>query len=208
VGTATDAYQPIEGHYRITRRCLEVLADSRTPFSVVTKGPMVLRDADVLAHAMSRSGCKVFMSVPTVDEDGWTRLEPGTAPPSQRLRALRQLKDAGIETGVFMMPLVPGVTTSAGSINRTVAAIADAGLSLAGSGVARFDPGVREHFLGFLGRSLPALVSGYRRLYVDRHAPAGYANAVKAAVHAAARRAGLRPRAGAASFDQARPSKA
>ena len=101
VGTATDPYQPIEGHYRITRGCLEALVDAETPFSIVTKGPMVVRDVDVLARATRRAGCEVYMSVPSVDERAWSQLEPGTAPPAQRIRAVRQLTDAGIEAAVL-----------------------------------------------------------------------------------------------------------
>jgi DNA repair photolyase len=94
IGTATDAYQPIEGHYRLTRRCLEAFEAARTPLSIVTKGPMVVRDADVLVAVARVARCRVYMSVPTVDPEAWARLEPGTAPPLQRLRAVRQLTDA------------------------------------------------------------------------------------------------------------------
>src|SRR5687768_13435180 len=115
VGTATDPYQPIEGHYRLTRRCLELMTDTDTPFSIVTKGPMVIRDRDLLARATGRAGCQVYVSVPSVDEEAWRKLEPGTASPSQRLHAATLLGDAGIKVGIFMMPLVPGITTSRSS---------------------------------------------------------------------------------------------
>ena len=188
IGTATDPYQPIEGHYRLTRRCLEVLLEARTPFSIVTKGPMIVRDVDVLTRASQTSGCQIFMSVPSVDERAWERLEPGTAPPLQRLRALRQLKDRGIETAVLMMPLVPGITTSRDSIARTLAAIADAGLTCAGSCVARLDDGVKDHFFAFLAREYPDLVESYRELYPRNHALGAYVKRVKALVQQ------LRPR--------------
>ncbi|MBW8895876.1 MAG: radical SAM protein [Acidobacteria bacterium] len=96
LGTATDPYQPIEGHYKLTRRSLDALLAARTPVGLVTKGPMVVRDSEVLAELGRRAGCTVYMSVPTVDEDAWRALEPGTAPPLQRLRAVRQLRDAGV----------------------------------------------------------------------------------------------------------------
>ena len=143
VGTATDPYQPIEGHYKLTRRCLERLDESVTPFSITTKGPMVVRDIDVLQRATSRGGCRVYMSVASVDEDVWLKLEPGTARPAQRLRAVGELAAAGIETGVLMMPLVPGISTSIGSIERTMAAIASAGARLLGANVAHLESGVR-----------------------------------------------------------------
>lgn len=184
VGTATDPYQPIEGHYRITRRCLEVLTDAGTPFSIVTKGPMVVRDADVLARASANAGCQVFMSVPSVDERAWTTLEPGTAPPRQRLRALRQLADAGIDTGVLMMPLVPGITTTRASIAATLEAIREAGVPVVGSNVARLDEGVKQHFFAFLARTYPELLEGYARLYGKNYAAREYVAKVKALVAA------------------------
>ena len=184
VGTATDPYQPIEGHYKLTRRCLEVLTDTDTPFSIVSKGPMIVRDIDILQKATSRAGCEVYMSVPSVDEAAWARLEPGTAPPLQRLRALRQLADAGIETGVLMMPLVPGITTTRASIARTLAVIEEMGLTAAGSNVARLDDGVRQHFFAFLAREYPDLLEGYERLYARNYADKTYVTQVKALVRA------------------------
>ena len=182
VGTATDPYQPIEGYYRLTRRCLEVLVERATPFSIVTKGPMVVRDIDVLKSASQSVGCSVYLSVPSVLDEAWKPLEPGTAPPGQRLRAVRALCDAGIDAAVLMMPLVPGFSTSRASIEATMTAIAEAGVGLAGSGVARFDPGAREHFFAFLAREHPDLVDGYERLYTRVHAPSDYTNAVKTIV--------------------------
>jgi DNA repair photolyase len=179
IGTATDPYQPIEGHYRLTRRCLEVLVGAATPFSIVTKGPMVVRDLDVLKRAARGSGCQVCVSVPSVDEEAWSKLEPGTAPPLQRIRAVRQLAEAGIEAGVLMMPLVPGITTTRSSIERTLEAIAAAGVAYLGSNVARFDDGVRGHFFGFLAREYPALVEGYTRLYPRAYARRGYVDRIK-----------------------------
>ena len=194
VGTATDPYQPIEGHYRITRRSLEALVDSGTPFSVVTKGPMIVRDADVLARAAQSSGCTVYMSVPSVLDTVWASLEPGTAHPRQRLRAVRQLMDEGVDASVFMMPLVPGLSTSRTSIESTLLAIAETGVTFSGSGVARFDPGAREHFFAFLAREHPSLIEGYERLYRGVNAPTSYAKAVKKIVTDALTRIGARAR--------------
>ena len=185
VGTATDPYQPIEGRMKLTRRCLEILIGSRTPFSITTKGPLVVRDIDLLVEASRGAGCQVAMSVPSVDEAAWTRLEPGTAPPAQRLRAVRQLTDAGIEAGVLMMPLVPGITTSRGSVTRTLEAIQHVGARFIGSNVAHLETGVREHFFAFLSREYPQLVDGYTQLYKTGYAPAGYVQQVKALVSAA-----------------------
>lgn len=187
VGTATDPYQPIEGHYRITRDCLAVLAAHRTPFSVVTKGPMVVRDLDVLRAATASAGCRVYMSVPTVDEGAWARLEPGTASPEQRLRAASRLASAGIDVGILMMPLVPGISTARSMIERTVRAIAASGVRLAGANVAHLDAGVRDYFFGFLTREYPALVEGYERLYRGSYAAKAYVDDVTKSVRDAER---------------------
>jgi DNA repair photolyase len=188
VGTATDPYQPIEGHYRLTRRAIEVLTASRTPFGITTKGPMVVRDIEVLVDATRHAGCQVFVSVPSVDETAWAKLEPGTASPAQRLRAVRQLRDAGIDAGVLMMPLVPGITTLRSSIERTLQAISDAGARFVGANVAHLEEGVREHFFSFLSREYPHLLDGYRRLYPRGYAPRGYVAEIKGLVTASAAR--------------------
>src|SRR4051812_36925552 len=107
-GTATDPYQPIEGHYKLSRALIETLARGRTPFGLITKGPMVVRDIDVLVEHARVARNTVYMSVPTVDEAAWQQLEPGTAHPLQRLRAVRALVDAGVNAGVLMAPIVPG----------------------------------------------------------------------------------------------------
>src|SRR5947209_6476249 len=90
IGTATDPYQPAEGRYRLTRACLEVLSAAANPFAIITRGPMILRDLDVLVEAARRANVSVTFSIPTIDVDVWRRHEPGTAPPHQRLRALTE----------------------------------------------------------------------------------------------------------------------
>jgi DNA repair photolyase len=185
IGSATDPYQPIEGHYRLTRQAISILAAAKTPISIITKGPMIVRDIDVLADAGRGAGCSVNMSVPSVDTDAWQKLEPGTASPAQRLRAVRQLADAGVDVGVLMMPLVPGITTSRAKIEATLSAIRDSGARFVGANVARFDDGVRQHFFGFLEREYPALVDGYARLYATSSAPKSYTDAIKEVVRSA-----------------------
>ncbi len=165
VGTATDPYQPIEGQRRLTRRCLEVFARYRTPVSLVTKGPMVVRDLDVLQELTERAGVTICVSVPTVDEETWRRAEPGTAPPWQRLRILRRLVDAGVHAGVFMAPLLPGLSADREQIERTMHAAADHGAQFIGHGLLHLGPEVRDHYVGFLEREYPELLAGYERLY-------------------------------------------
>ena len=187
VGTATDPYQPIEGRLTITRRCLQVLHESRTPFSIVSKGPMVVRDIDILSDASRAAGCQVFLSVPTVDE-AWEKLEPGTAPPMQRLRAVRTLTEAGIEAGVLMMPLVPGITTTRAAVEKTLEAIHRTGARFMGANVAHLEDGVRGHFFAFLAREYPTLVDGYTQLYQKAYAPSDYTRQVKAMVSSVLKR--------------------
>src|SRR5919198_5703186 len=88
IGAATDPYQPAEGHYRLTRACLEELAAAANPFSLITRGPMIVRDLDVLTEAARRADVAVTFSIPTLDEEVWRKTEPSTAHPRQRLRAL------------------------------------------------------------------------------------------------------------------------
>ena len=108
VGAATDPYQPAEGRYRLTRACIRELGAARTPFSLITRGPMIRRDVDVLVEAARRAKVHVSFSVPTLDERIWRATEPGTAPPRRRLEAVRILVEAGIDTGVALAPLLPG----------------------------------------------------------------------------------------------------
>jgi len=173
-GTATDCYQPIEGYYKLTRRSLEALCDYSNPVGLVTKGPMVVRDADVLKEIGNRAGCTVYISVPTVDEEAWQKLEPGTAPPTQRLRAVRQLIDAGIRAGVLMNPIVPGISSKPAIIERTVKAIADHGAAFVGCNVLFLEGGTRDHFMRFLAQEFPHMVDGYEQLYAGKYAPASY----------------------------------
>ncbi|MGH9256085.1 MAG: radical SAM protein [Vicinamibacterales bacterium] len=179
VGTATDCYQPIEGHYRLTRRSLEVLRDFHNPVGLVTKGPMIVRDKDVLSDLSAGAGCSVYVSVPTVDERAWRLLEPGTAPPLQRLRAVRELVDAGIRTGVLMNPIVPGITSKPALLERTVKAIADHGASFVGCNVMFLEGGTRDHFMRWLAQEFPHLADGYATLYAGKYAPSPYRKEVQ-----------------------------
>lgn len=185
LGTATDAYQPAEGIYRLTRRCLEQLLRFRTPVSIITKGTLIARDIDLLVELTRGPGVTVCYSIPTVDDELWRRTEPGTAPPRQRLRVLERLRDAGVRAGVFMAPLLPGLSARPEQIETTARAAADHGAAFLGAGVLNLKPGVREHYLAFIDRTHPTLVAEYRRLYGGTYAPRGYVEAVRARVAAA-----------------------
>jgi DNA repair photolyase len=183
LGTATDPYQPIEGQYKLTRRALQALARASNPVALVTKGPMVVRDADVLAEVTKRATCTVCISVPTVDEEAWEKMEPGTAHPLQRLRAVRELCDAGIRAGVLMAPIVPGISSQPSKLERTIKAVADHGAAFVGANILHLEGGTREHFLKFLAAEYPDLVEGYDRLYAGRkYAPKRYVEEVRKVV--------------------------
>jgi DNA repair photolyase len=182
VGTATDVYQPIEGHYKLTRRSLQALLAGRTPIGLVTKGPMIVRDADVLSDLGRTVGCTVYVSVPTIDEEAWSALEPGTAHPLQRLRAVRQLRDAGVNAGVLMAPVVPGFTTQPARLEATIRAIADHGAAFMGANLLYLKGGTKDHFMGFLAKEFPHLLEGYNRLYPGAYAPSAYAKRVRTTI--------------------------
>lgn len=194
LGTATDPYQPIEGHYRLTRRTIEALTRGRTPMGLVTKGPMVVRDRDVLAALSRVAPCTVYMSLPTVDEDAWRTLEPGTAHPKQRLRAVRDLADAGIDVGVLMAPIVPGFSSSRSKLERTIKAIADHGARFVGCNVMYLQDGTRTHFMQFIEREFPAMRPRFEKLYAKKHPPDGYRREIQGMVRVLQERYGLRRR--------------
>jgi DNA repair photolyase len=218
LGTATDPYQPIEGHYQLSRGTLAALVDGRTPVGLVTKGPMVVRDIDVLQSLTRAAGATIYLSVPTTDEHAWRRLEPGTAPPAQRLRALEALVDAGLDAGVLMAPLVPGFSTAPAKIEATIKAIADAGARFVGANVLFLDGATRDHFMRFVEQDFPSLTGQYDRLYASKYVTKDYADRVRRTVGILKARYGLldrprtdgleasRPRAGPAP-DDAPPAK-
>ena len=193
VGTATDPYQPIEGHYKLTRRALQVLHEARTPIGLVTKGPMVVRDADLLAAMGRNAGATVCVSVPTVDERAWSALEPGTAHPLQRLRAVRLLRDAGVHAGVLMAPVVPGFMSDPAQLEATVRAIAEHEAAFVGVNVMYLKGGTRDHFMGFIAREFPAMLQGFEDLYRGAYAPAPYVSAIRGMVSGLQRRFDVHP---------------
>jgi DNA repair photolyase len=168
IGTATDPYQPAEGHFRLTRGAIEALGDSRTPIGLITRGPMIVRDIDVLSYASERAEVGVTFSIPTLDPEIWRLTEPGTAPPRQRLRALRALVDAGIDASVGMAPILPGLSDDPAKMAEVVRAARDAGATSVWTNVLYLRPGTREHFLDNLARDWPELLPRYQRLYAGR----------------------------------------
>jgi DNA repair photolyase len=168
IGAATDPYQPAEGRYRLTRACLEALAEAGNPFSIITRGPMIVRDIDVLAAAARRASVSVTFSIPTLDEEVWRKTEPSTAHPRQRLRAVSMLVEAGIKTGVGMAPILPGISDRPDQLREVVKAAREAGATGIWTNLLFLRPGTREHFLEHLAQDWPELLPHFRQLYRGR----------------------------------------
>ena len=182
IGAATDPYQPAEGRYRLTRACIVELAAAATPFSLITRGPMVWRDVDVLQDASRRAQVLVSMSVPTVDDDVWRTTEPGTAPPRQRLEAVRRLSEAGIEVSVGMAPILPGLSDRPDQLEEVVRAARAAGAHGIWANLLYLKPGTREHFLDALARDGPVSSSATSGCIGSRLSPGKITEPVRARV--------------------------
>jgi DNA repair photolyase len=195
IGAATDPYQPAEGRYRLTRACIEALSEAANPFSIITRGPMIVRDLDVLAEAARRADVSVTFSIPTLDEDVWRRTEPSTAHPRQRLKAVKVLVEAGIKAGVGMAPILPGISNRPSQLAEVVKAARAAGATGIWTNLLFLKPGTREHFLEALARDWPEEVERYERLYARRaYLGAEHAKPVRAAVAALAKEHGIKDR--------------
>jgi DNA repair photolyase len=168
VGAATDPYQPAEGRYQLTRACLEAFRDAANPFSIITRGPMIVRDLDVLVEAARRGEVSITFSVPTLDEDVWKRTEPSTAHPRQRLKAVKALVEAGIDARVGMAPILPGISDRPEQLREVVRAAREAGATGIWANLLFLRPGTREHFLAHLAEDWPEQLPYYAELYAGK----------------------------------------
>src|SRR5947199_3954716 len=195
VGAATDPYQPAEGRYRLTRACLEVLAEAANPFALITRGPMIVRDLDVLVEAARRAEVSVTFSIPTLDTEVWRRTEPSTAHPRQRLKAVKTLVEAGVSARVGMAPILPGISDRPEQVREVDRAAREAGATGIWANLLFLRPGTREHFLAHLAEDWPEQVPLYERLYQGKaYLGAEETKPVRAQVSALAKEFGIRDR--------------
>ncbi|MCO8272520.1 intein-containing Rv2578c family radical SAM protein [Actinoplanes sp. TRM 88003] len=192
MGTNVDVYQRAEGRYRLMPEILAALRDHANPFSILTKGTLILRDLELLTQAAAVTRVGLSFSVGFVDEQVWRAVESGTPSPRRRLDAVRRLTDAGFDIGVLMAPILPGLTDSDESIDETVAAIAAAGATSVTPLPLHLRPGAREWYAAWLTSTRPELAPRYRELYGNgSYTPQVYQREVTARVRMAARRHGL-----------------
>ena len=168
IGTATDPYQPLEAQYRITRQCLEEMAEVDNPGSVTTKASLVRRDIDVLTELVRHAGFTVNMSLISLDTDLLHKLEPGAPTPTSRLETISRLSAAGIPVSVFLAPVLPGITDQPDALSEVVKAAAEHGASDVWTGALRLPEGTREHFLGVVTEYFPHLEPRLEQLYAGR----------------------------------------
>jgi DNA repair photolyase len=192
MGTNVDPYQRAEGRYRLMPPILEALRDAANPFSILTKGTLVLRDLDLLREAAALTDVAVNVSVGYIDETLWRSVEPGTPAPRARLDVCRTLTDAGIGCGVLMAPILPYLTDSDEQLDATVRAVAEAGATSVSPIVLHLRPGAREWYLSWLQQQYPHLLPRYLELYQrGAYAPNGYQREVAARVARLGRRHGV-----------------
>ncbi len=172
MGTNTDPYQRAEGKYRLTQGIIEVLGEAGNPFSILTKGTLVLRDLDRLVEAARRTRVELCFSIGTLDEDVWRATEPGTPHPRKRVEAVARLNEAGIPCGVLVAPILPGLSDRREQLDDVVRACVDAGAPSISPVLLHLRPGVKEHYLGWLEDAHPELLERHQELYPGSYAPA------------------------------------
>lgn len=165
LGTNTDPYQRAEGRYRLMPDIISTLADSRTPFSILTKGTLIRRDLPLLVDARKTVDVELSMSIAVAHEPLRKLLEPGAPTFEARLSTVRAASDAGFSVTVFVMPIVPHLTDQVAVLDDTLARVAAAGAHRVIFGAMHLRPGAKEWFLQWLAREHPELLSAYRGLY-------------------------------------------
>jgi DNA repair photolyase len=184
LGTNTDPYQRCEGKYHLTHGILEAFIERKNPFSILTKGTLILRDLDLLVEASNITDVSVNLSVGTLDEHVWQITEPGTPHPRQRLNTVAKLNEAGVRCGVLMGPILPGLSDRADQLQAVVRAAKEAGARSVSSVLLHLGPGTKEVFYERLAESHPELLPMYKRMYGPRkYAPKADRDRVTGIVH-------------------------
>jgi len=165
MGTNVDCYQRAEGRYRLMRPIIAALRDAANPFSILTKGTLILRDLDLLLAADEVTDVGLNVSAGFVDKSLWRAIEPGAPAPDRRLEACATLNDSGLRCGVLMGPVVPFLSDSPAQLDAAVRQIAAAGATHVMPIALHLRPGAREWFLGWLRETHPDLVPRYAELY-------------------------------------------
>ncbi|MEV1068468.1 Rv2578c family radical SAM protein [Streptomyces sp. NPDC050263] len=194
MGTNVDCYQRAEGRYRLMPGILAALRDHANPFSILTKGTLILRDLELLRQSAERADIGVSVSVGFTDTELWRTVEPGAPAPQRRLDVVRTLTDHGIDCGVLMAPVIPFLGDDPAQLRATVRAIAAAGATSVTPLALHLRPGAREWFMAWLGQHHPSLVRRYERLYADgAYAPKWYQRRITRQVHELAEEYGIGP---------------
>ncbi|MER6561789.1 Rv2578c family radical SAM protein [Streptomyces sp. NPDC001027] len=194
MGTNVDCYQRAEGRYRLMPGILAALRDRANPYSILTKGTLILRDLDLLRQSAEVTEVGVSVSVGFTDTELWRTVEPGTPAPGRRLDVVRTLAEHGIGCGVLMAPVIPFLSDEPAQLRATVRSIAAAGATSVTPLALHLRPGAREWFTAWLGHHHPHLVRRYERLYADgAYAPKWYQRRITRQVHELAEEYGIGP---------------
>ncbi len=165
LGTNTDPYQRAEGRYALMPGIIRALADSGTPFSILTKGTLLARDIPLLKHAATQVPVDLGISLAMTNQDLAELIEPGTPSPKARLKLIARLRDAGLGCGVMAMPILPWLTDSDEALDSLFTELTKAGATGVTAGALYLKPGTREWYMQWLAAQHPELVGKYRRLY-------------------------------------------
>jgi DNA repair photolyase len=165
LGTNTDPYQWVEGRYRLMPGIWEAMRDSRTPSSVLTKSPLLLRDIELMKEMHAAAGFAANLSIPTLDERAWRASEPHTPHPRKRIEAVAELNRQGVPCGVLIAPLMPGINDSPEQVERILELCGEAGAVNIGGICLHLRGEVRQIFMEWLASYRPDLIPRYERLY-------------------------------------------
>jgi len=168
LGTNTDPYQWVESRYRMMPEILAALEEAETPVSILTKSPLVLRDVEIYERMAKKLPVSVNLSVPTLDEEAWRATEPHTPSPAARLDAVAELRSRGIDSGVLIAPLMPGINDDPAQVQPIVDRAKEAGATFLGGVALHLRGEVKDVFFAWLQAKRPDLLPKYEALYGNR----------------------------------------